>query len=98
MRQRIFHATATVCRAPVASVNAQSAPALVNHRVDEKRRRNECCHSLALFVDGVAVEQTRADTNAATSALEIERKHVRRLNRPSRSQTRADALASARKA
>src|SRR5256885_12773383 len=96
MLREVFIAPLAMSRAPVARINAHGTPAPVNHRVNEKRRRDETRHALAFFMHSIAVEQAYGDARAPAPALEIKREHVRRFDGFGRGKARTDALAPAR--
>jgi hypothetical protein len=84
-----------VGRAPVARVEARGTAALVNDRVDEKRRRDLGRDALALIVDGVAVQPSRADARAPSARLEVEGLQVRGGDCARRGEARTDTFAPA---
>src|SRR5947209_333126 len=92
----IFHAGTTVRRSPVARINADSAPALVHNRVNQKRRLDQLRYALALFMHSIAVQKTSANAFAPTALFKIKREHVSGFNCLSGSKARTDALAPAR--
>ena len=77
----VIGARLSVRCAPMSGVDTNCAPFLVDDCVDAEGRIDERRDTLALFMNGVAVKQSRADAGAPAAMLKIERQHVRGRDR-----------------
>src|SRR4030095_13353463 len=77
---KISFAGRTMGELPITTINTDYASLLIDYCVDAKGRLNETSYALTFLMNGIAIEESRANTRLAPAFFKVERQHVRTFN------------------